>query len=427
MMLVRAWIVDQAGKSLAFACTITTRYSAVRRQGFDETQPKVVQNNGITKLKPEKQVLDYTQQQHRIFPLIAASYCFFFTGRHLMKYLQHIENQLVSGTGSVTKTQVSDLHASSSSLKSLCTIISADGIEECRKACGGHGFLVSSGLPELLTSYLQNPTVEGDNHMLPQQSVHVLLKLVQVVSEGDEDGIMAYEKCDSKYLIKPMQRILAGDKASCTAQNLNEIMDLDLLLEAYQHRSARLLLEVAHELQTKIGEGTKMNVAWNELLVEMARMSRAHAYAILLSNFIHGIKEVQSDPKLSVGKEEVEVLTDCAYLFAVYYIEKDLGDFLEDSYLEKSQTSLIRKAVLHMLSKIRSNAVALVDSWDFSDFRLKSALGRNDGNVYPAILEAAKKDPLNATNEGPGYVHLKKLYVDGVAKYDNFSGTASRL
>jgi hypothetical protein len=35
----------------------------------------------------------------------------------------------------------------------------AEGIEDCRKCCGGHGYLAASGLPELLGDYLQNCTV----------------------------------------------------------------------------------------------------------------------------------------------------------------------------------------------------------------------------------------------------------------------------
>ena len=69
--------------------------------------------------------------------------------------------------------------------------------------------------------------------------------------------------------------------------------------------------------------------------------------------------------------------------------------------------------------------VSLADANDFSDLRLKNALGRYDGNVYPAILDASKRDPLNATEPGPGYEkHLKRLIVGGVGVY---SGTASRL
>lgn len=424
MMQVRAYIVNEAGKNLAMACTINVRYSAVRRQGFDEQKPKDPKTN----LKPELQVLDYTQQQHRIFPLVAASYCFFFTGKKLLQYLQHIEHQLVSGAGSITKTQVADLHASSSSLKSFCTTVAADGIEECRKACGGHGFLQCSGLPELLGSYLQNPTVEGDNHMLPQQSVRVLLKLVQVVTENDQDGISAYAKCDSYYLVKPMRQILSGEKVKCTAKSSNEMLSVSLLLDAFQHRAARLLLNVAKELQTKVmgenGESTGMQTAWNESLIEMSRVSKAHALSILIHNFMEGIENIHKDSTFTLGNGEIGVFQDCAQLFALYWMEKDLGDFLEDSYLSMKQAKMVRHMVLQLLKKIRPNAVALVDAWDFSDFRLKSALGRFDGNVYPAIIDAAKRDPLNRVDQGPGYKHLKKLYVDGVGK---FSGTACRL
>lgn len=41
-----------------------------------------------------------------------------------------------------------------------------DGIEECRKLCGGHGYLCSSGLPELFAVYVPACTYEGDNIVL---------------------------------------------------------------------------------------------------------------------------------------------------------------------------------------------------------------------------------------------------------------------
>ena len=180
MMQVRSIIVIGAAKALAMACAVTIRYSAVRKQGFAE-------DDGNGGKKRETQVLDYTQQQHRIFPLLALSYCTFFTGRKLAKELKAMEDKLIAAKP-VRKEDVSDVHASSSALKSFTTMIAADGIEECRKACGGHGYLSCSGLPELFTTYLQSPTVEGDNHMLPQQVIRVLLKLVQAVKTDLHGG-----------------------------------------------------------------------------------------------------------------------------------------------------------------------------------------------------------------------------------------------
>ena len=168
MMQVRAYIMDEAGKDLAKACAVSIRYSAVRRQGFADGAG----GGG------EKQILDYPQQQHRLLPLLASSYCFRLTGIRVLRRVKDIETRLVGGASTadegagadpVTKAEISDLHATSSALKSFMTMTAADGIEECRKACGGHGYLQSSGLPELSATYLMNPTVEGDNHMLPQQ------------------------------------------------------------------------------------------------------------------------------------------------------------------------------------------------------------------------------------------------------------------
>jgi acyl-CoA oxidase len=90
MMQVRAMIVMGSARDLSIACTINIRYSAVRKQGYAEDG------------KSELQILDYTQQQHRIFPLLAASYCFFFTGRKLWNNLKSIEHKLLE-TKPVTK------------------------------------------------------------------------------------------------------------------------------------------------------------------------------------------------------------------------------------------------------------------------------------------------------------------------------------
>jgi len=411
MMQVRSFICDNAGKNLAKACTITIRYSAVRRQGFSD--------KGET---TENQILDYKQQQHRIFPLLADSFCFYFTGKVLLKNLRAIEKRLLENQP-VNKVEVADIHASSSALKSYTTMVTADGIEECRKACGGHGFLQASGLPELFTTYLQNPTVEGDNHMLPQQVIKVLLKVVQAVSAGKPKALEAYQTCDAGQLIPSLQAIMGGRRVTCPAQSAGDLLSLSTLSQALCHRAARLLVGVAAFLQSKAQEGRTAEQAWNDALVEMARTSRAYSQFLLLQNFIRGIED--EERQSTVSPSEIAVLKDMGRLCALYWMEKELGDFLEDGFLSAKQASWVRANVLQMLDAIRPNAVALVDSWDFSDFCLRSALGRWDGDVYPALLDYAHRDPLNAKEIGPGYEqHLKRLIVDGVGAY---TPTASRL
>lgn len=42
-----------------------------------------------------------------------------------------------------------------------------------------------------------------------------------------------------------------------------------------------------------------------------------------------------------------------------------------------------REEVVSLLRELRPEAIALVDSWDWSDAALQSVLGRRDGNVGP--------------------------------------------
>ena len=54
-----------------------------------------------------------------------------------------------------------------------------EAIEVCRKLCGGHGYLNSSGLPELFAVYVPACTYEGDNAVLLLQ-VSVVLRLIRL-------------------------------------------------------------------------------------------------------------------------------------------------------------------------------------------------------------------------------------------------------
>jgi len=317
---------------------------------------------------------------------------------------------------------VSDIHASSSALKSFTTMVAADGIEECRKACGGHGFLACSGLPELIGTFLQNPTVEGDNHMLPQQVIRVLLKLVEAV-QSDESVVDQYKPCDSYALVSSIRSIMNGGAEKCLGVSPKDLCDLPTLLHAFRHRAARLLVVVGKQIKDSVKKGMGMQESWNNSLVAMAKTSRAYSQFLLIQNFMEGIIEGQRN--MLIGAAEGKVLRDLALLLALYWIEEDLGQFLEDGYLSPRQASWISPNVVKYLDIVRPNAVALVDARDFSDFRLKSALGRYDGNVYPHIMESARKDPLNAIDPGPAYdPELKRLIVGGVGEYN---GTSSRL
>lgn len=442
-MQVRAYIIHSSNEALAMACTIAIRYSAIRRQGYDADSAERKRESNAPN---EFQVLDYRQQQYRLLPLLAASYAIFFTGKHVMRRLKEVEHRLVAGDATVTKTVVGDIHATTSALKSWCSTFTADGIEDCRKACGGHGFLVASGLVELSNTYLQSCTVEGDNQMLPQQVVKVMLKLVGAVQSGDDAAVKEYEGTDMSYLVGPLRALIedggGGGDAVPTRSGFafpadDGFADLPTLLEAFRHRSACLLLDVALQLQSSMGSGRTAQQAWNDALLSMARASRAHASYLLLRDFANGLDEERGrGPSSCLGPDELRVLSQCLTLLALYWMDVFLEDFLQVRCVSPEQIPRLRGALLDALTALRPSAVGLCDARDFCDFRLKSALGRYDGDVYPAIMEAARRDPLNRESGeggvGLGYEEsLKRLIAGGAGEYkkkkNGLSGTMSRL
>jgi acyl-CoA oxidase len=193
MLDVRARICVNSAYVLARALTISIRYSCVRMQGYID--------NGVKGGKPlERAVIEYPTQQKVLMSLLSLAYALHFTGiidiflylcffgwsvwkrikvlyrfwtpcrcnfyisKH--QYDHHfigvmVKESYVEYVNSGDLSLLSELHASSAGLKAYITLNVSEGVEACRKMCGGHGFLVNAGFAELYTSYLPFCTLEG--------------------------------------------------------------------------------------------------------------------------------------------------------------------------------------------------------------------------------------------------------------------------
>lgn len=58
-----------------------------------------------------------------------------------------------------------NVHALSSGLKSLTAELVTNDIDLCRRMCGGHGYMLASGLPEVFGNYTAVNTFEGKKRM----------------------------------------------------------------------------------------------------------------------------------------------------------------------------------------------------------------------------------------------------------------------
>ena len=62
------------------------------------------------------------------------------------------------------------LHSQSSGLKAFCSDVGVEAMELCRRSCGGHGYLLACGIPEIYADLLCSVTVEGENTVLYLQT-----------------------------------------------------------------------------------------------------------------------------------------------------------------------------------------------------------------------------------------------------------------
>ncbi|KAI4733433.1 acyl-CoA oxidase [Aureobasidium sp. EXF-12298] len=384
---VRSTIVLQSGSVLARGVTIATRYAAVRRQfqDRDNQDPK----------SDENQVLNYTTVQIRLLTLLATCYALHFTGRGMMELYQASQKKMAqtststegkrgAGPEEVTPGSdlLADLHATSCGLKSLASSTAVDGLEVCRRACGGHGYSSFSGIGTWYADYLPTATWEGDNYMLTQQVARYLLKSARSVLKGNEPTN------DTTY-------ILANFLAKSETGAAFNIMDKDEdLVAAFGWRSAFLTFEaLKHRDDNK--------KAWNDLLVDFYRLSRAHSQYMVVKNFYEALNSSSINSELDPPTREL--MHKLFRLYALHTLESEASEFYTSAAVTVRQIQLARtNAVMKLLAEIRPHAVRLVDAWAFPDWQLDSSLGRFDGKVYEDMFyRASELNPLNAITVDP--------------------------
>lgn len=369
---VRAQIVMHARLVLARAVTVAVRYLSIRRQFRDR--------DGSGK-GPEVAVLDYPTVQIRILPLLATTFALHYSG----KAMGELYNSTRAGIAGGDFSALADLHATSSGLKSLCTMLAADGIETSRRAMGGHGFGGGSGLIQLNNDYLSKPTVEGDNWMITQQTAAYIIKKVEAVVQNpdgsykDSTGVNLQEFNRSRRTLGKSGKfdILGSDAA---------------IVNAFRRRVADLSFRAYEERIVK-------KRSWNSLLIQLHKLSRAHSQSIIVENFYSALNSDSSLP--SAAKP---VLLNCFRLFALYTMDGDGREFSNSGAVSNEQLDQLPDRIQELMLEIRPHAVNLVDAWSIPDYLLDSALGRYDGKVYEDLFNRAHRlNPLNKTTFNPNY------------------------
>ncbi|XP_077990374.1 peroxisomal acyl-coenzyme A oxidase 1-like [Glandiceps talaboti] len=380
MMYVRAVYIGACAEGLAMACTVAIRYSAVRRQS------EMIAGQ-------EAQILDYQSQQLKLFPQLATAYVLYLVVQKTLKMYSALMNDLEKGDYS----SLQDMHALTAGLKAFVTSAMSRGIEVCRLSCGGHGYSHASGLPDIYTMYTHFQTAEGENTVMLLQTARYLMKCAGNAMSGD---ILSGQV---EYLSHAVQ-----GKSDIKIES--DVLNLQLLVQAYEHRAKRLVIEAARKLHSEMSQDKPQHLAWNKCHIELLAAANAHIQCFVVKASIDILRQTEMPNSVR------SVLTSLCQLNALHGIYENSGEFLQDGYLSGEDITMVTNQITSLLATIRPNAVGLVDAFDFPDGILDSILGRYDGNVYENMYKWAKDSPLNKQEVHESYKYLKPMLHTGKSK-----------
>ncbi|XP_030776127.1 peroxisomal acyl-coenzyme A oxidase 3 isoform X2 [Rhinopithecus roxellana] len=368
----RVSILSLAVVNLKLAMAIALRFSATRRQ-FGPTEEE------------EIAVLEYPMQQCRLLPYLAAAYALDHFSKSLFLDLVEFQRGLASGDRSARQAELGrEIHALASASKPLASWTAQQGIQECREACGGHGYLAMNRLGVLRDDNDPNCTYEGDNNVLLQQTSNYLL------------GLLAHRVQDGACFRSPLKSVDFLDAYPSILDQKFEVssvancLDSAVALAAYKWLVCYLLRETYQKLNQEKRSGSSDFEARNNCQVSHGRpLALAFLELTVVQRFHEHVHQPCVPPSLRA------VLGRLSALYALWSLSRHAALLYRGGYFSGEQAGeVLENAVLALCSQLKDDAVALVDVIAPPDFVLDSPIGRADGELYKnlwgAVLQESK-------------------------------------
>lgn len=346
--------------NLKLALIVAIRFSATRKQ----FGPKDAE---------EIPVLEYQLQQWRLIPYLAAAYALeHFTKSIFMNYLEFQIGQMMKEKSDRQAEMGREIHAIGCSSKPLGSWIAQRGIQECREACGGHGYLAMNRLGDLRNDNDPNCTYEGDNNVLLQQTSNYLLSWLHAKRS---DGVRIESPLHTVDFLDDSQKIL---ESRFTARTMEECMDSAVPLAAYKWLVCFLLEESQKRLEQQRVAGKDEFEARNNSQVYYCR-SLAMAY--IEHNCLQRFHDLTKDEDTPAGLRPV--LSKLCALYGLWSLSTHMAILYQGNYVSgRLPTDLVQTAIVTLCSQLKDDAVALVDVFAPPDFILNSPIGYADGQLY---------------------------------------------
>ncbi|XP_056411008.1 peroxisomal acyl-coenzyme A oxidase 3 isoform X2 [Hyla sarda] len=368
----RVSITGMAVTNLKLAITIAIRFSATRRQ-FGPTD------------KEEIPVLEYQLQQWRLIPYLAAAYALDYFSKTFFINLIELQVGIMMKDRSPRQAELGkEIHALSSAAKPLASWTAQHGAQECREACGGHGFLAMNRLGDIRNDNDPNCTYEGDNNVLLQQTSNYLLGFVHSIHQ---DNVPFESPLGSVHFLNDYKSIL---KHKFTASSVKECLDCAVALDAYKWLVCYLLRESHHKLQQEKQRAENDFEARNN---SQAYYCRSLSLAFIEHTVLQRYYDHIHDP--STPRSLQPVLKKLCCLYGLWSLSKHIAVLYQGGYFAGEQPGkIVQDTILDLCAQLKDDAVSLVDTIAPPDFILNSPIAKADGelykNLWSTILQGEK-------------------------------------
>lgn len=366
LVSARVGIVMDSWLRYATSVTIATRYSLIREQFTDYEDPT-----------RERQLLDYQIQRYKIFKNLARFYGHIFAKKPVCDHYFECEERLFKGDDSLLQ----EIHALSSLYKVYVSQTTVEGLEECRRSCGGHGYMMLSGMPSLYSNHVPTMTYDGDNNILALQAARYFVGLMR---KPNPNGVFGF-------LSTPMNQL-----GSIT--DLREQQSHQACFEAIAKFKVNFIYQREVEL---LKQGVKKQVIWNEYLqVEGIEAAEAVYHASLHGYYIEGVNKSHSH----TSRQALEYLRQI-------YATTELGKYralLVKLGMNNESIDILKEVQLDSLDKTRCNALSLIEAVEVPEQTLNTVIGRKEANIYQNMIWSSKY--MNPINKGKIYPGMTRYF-----------------
>uniref|UniRef100_A0A8C7NYB7 Acyl-coenzyme A oxidase n=1 Tax=Oncorhynchus mykiss TaxID=8022 RepID=A0A8C7NYB7_ONCMY len=344
----RVSISRMAVVNLKLAMTVAIRFSATRHQFGPKDDQEIP-------------VIEYQLQQWRLIPYLAAVYALDYFSKSIFGNFVEFQIGMMMKDNSDRQAELGrEIHAISCSSKPLGSWTAQRGIQECREACGGHGYLAMNRLGSIRDDNDPNCTYEGDNNVLLQQTSNYLLSQLH-----------------EHFVSWPASKCFINHYGTAFLTYFLVSLSTSVPLAAYKWLVCFLLRESERRVAKEKASGKADFEARNNSQVFYCR---SLSIVYIEHTVVQRFHDQTHDEDTPAGLRPV--LKQLCALYSLWTLSNHMATLYQGGYFSGWEPAdWIQQAILTLCSQLKDEAIALVDAVAPPDFILNSPIGNADGEV----------------------------------------------